>query len=134
TSSSHALVGGFAGAAMAHAGPGSLIWPTLLKVSIFILGGPPLGFLIGLLFMPIPYLLCRTSLPSRVGSLFKRLQLVSAAAYSLGHGGHDAQKTMGTILAVLTASKELPVSASVPLWVVLSCHAAMALGTMAGGW
>jgi PiT family inorganic phosphate transporter len=134
TSSSHALVGGFAGAAMAHAGPGSLIWPTLVKISIFILVAPLLGFLIGFVFMTITYLLCRNSLPSRVGSLFKRLQLVSAAAYSLGHGGNDAQKTMGIILAVLIAAKRVPVSASVPLWVVLSCHAAMALGTMAGGW
>jgi PiT family inorganic phosphate transporter len=134
TSSSHALVGGFAGAAMAHAGPTSLIWPTLVKIMIFILVAPLLGFLIGFVFMTITYLLCRNSLPSRVSGLFKRLQLLSAAAYSLGHGGNDAQKTMGIILAVLIAAKQLPSTAGVPLWVVLSCHAAMAAGTMAGGW
>jgi inorganic phosphate transporter, PiT family len=135
TSSSHALVGGFAGAALAHAGPTSLVWPMLVKIMIFILVAPLLGFAMGFVFMTITYLLCRNSLPSRVSGLFKRLQLVSAAAYSLGHGGNDAQKTMGIILAVLIAAKQVPAATAVPpLWVVLSCHGAMALGTMAGGW
>jgi len=134
SSSSHALVGGFAGAALVHAGPASLIYSSLAKIMVFILLAPLLGLVIGYLFMTIVYLLCRNSAPSRVSGLFRKLQLVSAAAYSLGHGGNDAQKTMGIILAVLIAAKQVPTSAEVPLWVVLSCHAAMALGTMAGGW
>jgi len=134
TSSSHALVGGFAGAAFAHAGSGSLIWPSLAKIAAFILVAPVLGMVMGFIFMTITYWIFRRSAPHKVSGLFKRLQLVSAAAYSLGHGGNDAQKTMGIILAVLIAAKQLPATAGVPLWVVLSCHAAMAAGTMAGGW
>jgi len=135
TSSSHALVGGFAGAALAHSGPDSLIWPSLFKIAAFILVAPLLGMAIGFVFMLITYRLCHKSQPSRISGRFRKLQLVSAAAYSLGHGGNDAQKTMGIILAVLIASKQLPATANVPpLWVVLACHGAMAAGTMAGGW
>jgi PiT family inorganic phosphate transporter len=134
SSSSHALVGGFAGAALAHSGADSLIWHSLVPIFAFILLAPLLGMLIGFVVMVGVYWLCRNSAPHRVGSRFRKLQLVSAAAYSLGHGGNDAQKTMGIILAVLIASKAVATDASVPLWVVLSCHTAMALGTMAGGW
>jgi inorganic phosphate transporter, PiT family len=134
SSSSHALVGGFAGAALVHAGPGSLIWPSLIKIMVFILLAPLFGLVMGFLFMTATYWLCRNTAPSRVSGLFRKLQLVSAAAYSLGHGGNDAQKTMGIILAVLIASGRVAVDADVPLWVVLSCHAAMGLGTLAGGW
>jgi PiT family inorganic phosphate transporter len=134
SSSSHALVGGFAGAAMAHSGASSLIWPSLIKIFAFILVAPLLGLVIGFAVMTGVYWLCRRSVPSKVNGRFRKLQLVSAAAYSLGHGGNDAQKTMGIILAVLIASKHALPNADVPLWVVLSCHTAMALGTMAGGW
>jgi PiT family inorganic phosphate transporter len=126
TSSSHALVGGFAGAALAHAGPGSLIWPTLVKISIFILVAPLLGFLIGFVFMTITYLLCRNSLPSRVGSLFKRLQLVSAA-YSLGHGGNDAQRPWASS-SRCSSRRSGCRSRPVCRCGSCSCHAAMALG------
>ena len=134
SSSSHALVGGFAGAALAHSGASTLIWPSLIKIFAFILLAPLLGLAIGFLVMTAVYWVCRRSVPSQVNGRFRKLQLVSAAAYSLGHGGNDAQKTMGIILAVLIASKQLPATANVPLWVVLSCHGAMGLGTMAGGW
>jgi PiT family inorganic phosphate transporter len=139
SSSSHALVGGFAGAALVAAGPSALILgsPTqkgLIQIGIFIFVAPLLGLVVGYLLMIATYWIFRRSSPTRVGNLFRRLQLVSAAAYSLGHGGNDAQKTMGIIFAVLVASKNLDSSASVPLWVVLSCHAAMGLGTLMGGW
>jgi PiT family inorganic phosphate transporter len=89
---------------------------------------------LGWVLMVATYWAFRRSTPTRVSGLFRKLQLVSAAAYSLGHGGNDAQKTMGIILAVLIATKDLAADAAVPLWVVLACHAAMGLGTMAGGW
>lgn len=134
TSSSHALVGGFAGAAIAHAGTKVLIPGGLAKIGYFIILAPLIGMSIGFLFMIITYWVFRKKAPARVSGLFRRLQLISAAAYSLGHGGNDAQKTMGIILVVLIASKQLPVKADVPLWVVLACHAAMGLGTLMGGW
>jgi inorganic phosphate transporter, PiT family len=134
SSSSHALVGGFAGAAIIHAGPDSLVAAGLLKVVIFIFLAPLLGFAMGFVIMVLTYHGFRRSTPRRVSGLFRKLQLVSAAAYSLGHGGNDAQKTMGIILAVLIASGSVPASGEVPFWVVISCHTAMGLGTMAGGW
>jgi len=134
TSSSHALVGGFAGAAVAHAGWGTLIMPGLVKIGIFIIVAPVLGMAMGFVFMVITYWVFRRATPSGVSGMFRRLQLLSSAAYSLGHGGNDAQKTMGIILAVLIAGGILEKGADVPLWVVLSCHAAMGLGTLLGGW
>ncbi len=134
TSSSHALVAGFAGASLAHAGPESLVATGLIRIMVFIVVAPLMGMVIGYLFMLGTYWLFRHSSPRRVSGLFRKLQLVSAAAYSLGHGGNDAQKTMGIILAVLIASGSLSAQADVPLWVVLACHTAMGLGTMAGGW
>lgn len=143
SSSSHALVGGFAGAAIAHGGAKALVGAGLLKIGIFIFVAPLLGLVIGLLLMVATYWTVRRWPPSRVSRTFRRLQLVSAAAYSLGHGGNDAQKTMGIILAVLIASSSSiqsslgfdPANAShIPLWVVLACHAAMGLGTLMGGW
>ncbi len=134
SSSSHALVGGIAGAALAHAGPSALIAHGMWKILIFILVAPLLGLSVGFLLMVATYWTFRRSAPSRVASLFRRLQLASAAAYSLGHGGNDAQKTMGIILMVLITSGRLPTTAGVPFWVVITCHAAIALGTMAGGW
>ncbi len=139
SSSSHALVGGLAGAALVAAGPSALVLgsPTqkgLIQVGIFIFLAPMLGMALGWIFMIATYWIFRRASPSRVGKLFKRLQLVSAAAYSLGHGGNDAQKTMGIVLAVLITAGQLPKDADAPLWVVLACHAAMGLGTLMGGW
>ncbi|MBI4587061.1 MAG: inorganic phosphate transporter [Planctomycetes bacterium] len=134
TSSSHALVGGFAGAAAAHAGFQVLMVPGLVKIGVFILLAPLLGLAIGFLLMLATLWVFRGAHPSWVSRLFKNLQLVSAAAYSLGHGGNDAQKTMGIILAVLIAAGKLDQTAAVPFWVVISCHTAMGLGTLAGGW
>jgi inorganic phosphate transporter, PiT family len=137
TSSSHALVAGFAGAAMMHMrslGADAVQAEALAKIGLFILVAPLLGMAIGWLLMVATYWVCRAMPPSKISSVFKKLQLVSAAAYSLGHGGNDAQKTMGIILAVLIASHRLPSDAPEPLWVVLACHTAMGLGTMMGGW
>jgi len=134
SSSSHALVGGYAGAAVAYAGFKVLVVGGLIKIGIFIILAPLLGMVIGFIFMVITYWVFRRATPSRVSGIFRKLQIVSAAAYSLGHGGNDAQKTMGIILAVLVASGQLDKKAPDPLWVVLACHAAMGLGTMAGGW
>jgi inorganic phosphate transporter, PiT family len=138
TSSSHALVAGFAGAAMMHmrsAGSDAVNLAELGKIGAWILVAPVLGMAIGWVFMVATYWLCRDATPTRVSNVFRKLQLLSAAAYSLGHGGNDAQKTMGIIFAVLIASGRLASSATAPpLWVVLACHTAMGIGTMAGGW
>ena len=139
SSSSHALVGGFAGAACAAAGPQALIFGSatqtgLLRIGVFIFVAPLFGLVVGYLLMVATYWIFRRASPSRVGFLFRRLQLLSAASYSLGHGGNDAQKTMGIILAVLIASGRLAGDAAVPMWVVLASHAAMGLGTLMGGW
>ena len=143
SSSSHALVGGFAGAALAHGGTAALLSAGLLKIGVFILVAPLMGLAIGFVLMVATYWTVRRWPPARVSRSFRRLQLLSAAAYSLGHGGNDAQKTMGIILAVLIASSASIQSAlgydaghpaHIPLWVVLSCHAAMGFGTLAGGW
>jgi PiT family inorganic phosphate transporter len=134
SSSSHALVGGVAGAAVAHAGLGALIPSGLGRIGLFILLAPLLGMALGFTFMVATYWIFRRAHFRRVSRLFRRLQLVSAAAYSLGHGGNDAQKTMGIILLVLIASGSATAQSEMPLWVVLSCHAAMGLGTLFGGW
>ena len=137
SSSSHALLGGFAGAAVAKAGFGSLDLHFLGKTAIFIVISPVLGLLLGGATMRLLMALFGKRSPRFVDHTFRRGQLISAALYSLGHGGNDAQKTMGIITAALIATGHLAHHAndrSVPLWVVLSCHAAMALGTMTGGW
>ena len=143
SSSSHALVGGFAGAAVAAAGPSVLVVPTLLKTGLFILVAPLLGMAMGFSIMVATYWVVRRWPPAKVSTRFRRLQLVSAAAYSLGHGGNDAQKTMGIIFAVLLASSPATQGAfglhgidpkEPPQWVVYACHAAMGLGTLLGGW
>jgi PiT family inorganic phosphate transporter len=135
SSSSHALIGGLAGAALSHAGPQALIASGLVKTGIFIFVAPVLGMVMGFAIMIATYWIFRRAPLTRVSHLFRRLQLVSAAAYSLGHGGNDAQKTMGIIWLVLVTSGRLPTSVDEPpMWVVLSCHAAMGLGTLMGGW
>jgi len=137
SSSSHALLGGFAGAAVAKAGFGSLDLQFLGKTAIFIVISPVLGLLLGGATMRLLMALFGKRRPRFVDHVFRRGQLLSAALYSLGHGGNDAQKTMGIITAALIATGHLSRQAhdrSIPLWVVLACHAAMALGTMTGGW
>jgi len=134
SSSSHALVGGLAGAAIQHSGFAAVVVPGIVKISIFIILAPLIGLAIGFAFMVGTYWTFRRATRARVGKLFRSLQLCSAAAYSLGHGGNDAQKTMGVILVLLIAGNLVDVKSEVPLWVVLASHTAMGLGTMAGGW
>ena len=133
TSSSHALIGGYAGAAVAKVGTVALIPSGWTKTLIFIVLAPGFGFILGFTFMVIVYWVCQGLPPSRVDKYFRKLQLLSAAAYSLGHGGNDAQKTMGIIAGVLYAGGLLT-EFTIPFWVVLAAHAAISLGTLAGGW
>jgi PiT family inorganic phosphate transporter len=134
TSSSHALIGGYAGAAVAKAGFGALMMSGLVKILAFIVLAPVLGLALGFGLMVATLWTFRHFRPSRVDSLFRRLQLVSAASYSLGHGTNDAQKTMGIIAILLFSSGYLGPTFYVPVWVILAAHAAIGLGTMAGGW
>ena len=136
TSSSHALIGGYAGAALtAYPNFGVLKPEGWVKTIAFIFVSPLTGMVLGLAIMTALMWIFRRKSPDRVDKIFRKGQLLSAALYSLGHGGADAQKTMGIIAAVLVAAN-LNASATnhIPLWVVLSCHAAMALGTLSGGW
>jgi PiT family inorganic phosphate transporter len=135
TSSSHALVGGMAGAAVASAGFGVLDREGLQTIGVFIVLSPLVGLAFGLLAtLAIFWVFHRNRHLERLNRGFRRGQLVSAAAFSLGHGANDAQKTMGIILALLIATNHAAPGASVPLWVVLSAHTAIALGTLSGGW
>ena len=135
TSSSHALVGGIAGAAIARSGGHVLLATGLRKIGVFIVLAPLIGLALGLILtMVIQWMFFRVKRLEGLNRGFRRGQLVSAAAYSLGHGGNDAQKTMGIILAVLIASGKVAKTSSVPLWVVLAAHTAIGLGTLFGGW
>jgi PiT family inorganic phosphate transporter len=133
TSSSHALFGGYGGAAVAKAGFGAIIWSGWSKTILFIMLAPLIGLAVGLVVMVSIYWLCRDTTPTRVDRWFRRLQLVSAAAYSLMHGANDAQKTMGIITGALVTGGYLT-TFDVPLWVILIAHAAIGLGTLSGGW
>ncbi len=133
TSSSHALFGGYAGAAIAKAGFGAVIASGWTKTLVFMVVAPTIGLAVGLLVMTAIYWVCRNAVPSRVNRWFRRLQLVSAAAYSLMHGANDAQKTMGIIAGVLFTAGYLE-SFRIPFWVVIAAHTAIALGTLSGGW
>ena len=136
TSSSHALVGGMAGAALAKAGGHVLVMTGIRKIGVFIVLSPLIGLALSFIVITTALWLCRGQRRhvDRLNRNFRRLQLVSAAAFSLGHGANDAQKTMGIILALLIASGKVGADAGVPLWVVLSAHAAIGLGTLSGGW
>jgi PiT family inorganic phosphate transporter len=135
TSSSHALVGGLAGAAVARDGFDVLISGGLQTIGVFIVLSPLIGLALGLILsLTIQWAFHKVRNLDALNKGFRRGQLVSAAAFSLGHGGNDAQKTMGIMLAVLIAAGALPADADVPLWVVLSAHSAIALGTLFGGW
>ena len=133
TSSSHALVGGYAGAGLAKAGWGSLIAAGWTKTLIFIVVAPLMGMALAMAISVVTLWLFRGFSPRRVDSWFRRLQLLSAALYSLGHGTNDAQKTMGIIAGVLFTSGYLDVF-TIPFWVIITAHAAIALGTLSGGW
>ncbi|MDI1239650.1 MAG: inorganic phosphate transporter [Polaromonas sp.] len=135
SSSSHALIGGIVGAVMAKSGAGALVAGGILKTVAFIFVSPLLGFLLGSLMMVLVAWVCRRATPSRVDRWFRRLQLVSAGAYSLGHGGNDAQKTIGIIWMLLIATGYTSASDSAPpMWAIVSCYVAIAAGTMFGGW
>jgi PiT family inorganic phosphate transporter len=132
-SSSHALLGGYAGAAIAKAGWDSILWAGWTKTLAFIVLAPTIGLILGFILMAAVSWIFRRARPHRVDRFFRRAQLASAALYSLGHGGNDAQKTMGIITGLLVASGQLS-KFEVPLWVILVSHAAIALGTLFGGW
>ena len=134
SSSSHALIGGLVGAAVAKAGTGSLIEAGLMKTIAFIVLSPLLGFVFGSIMMVLVSWLFVRSTPRRVDKWFRRMQLVSASMYSLGHGGNDAQKTMGIIWMLLIAAGYSRASDPLPWWVVVSCYCAISLGTLFGGW
>src|SRR3954447_26329122 len=132
-SSSHALIGGYAGAALAKAGPGAILVSGWTKTLIFIVLAPLMGLFVGFLLMVAVSWIFRRWHPFKLDQLFRRMQLVSAGLYSLGHGGNDAQKTMGIITGLLVTGGYLQ-TFDAPLWVILISHAAIALGTMFGGW
>jgi len=145
SSSSHALMGGYAGAAIVKAGAGALVPAGWVKPILFIVLSPLMGFALGLVMMVIVGWTFRRARPQQIDSWFRKLQLISAAAYSLGHGTNDAQKTMGIVVGLLfsaqVAFKDFPLRflhitsmAVIPLWVILWAHAAIALGTLLGGW
>ena len=137
SSSSHALVGGYAGAALAahRSSSGLFIASGWIKTLTFIVVSPLVGMVLGFLLMLAILWIFRRRTPDRVDRIFRKLQIVSAALFSLGHGGNDAQKTMGIIAAALVATSiNADAAKEVPLWVVLSCHAAIGLGTLTGGW
>ena len=135
SSSSHALVGGIVGAVIAKAGSGALIAAGIIKTVVFIFVSPFLGFVLGSLMMVLVAWLLRRMPPRRVDRWFRRLQLISAGAYSLGHGGNDAQKTIGIIWMLLIATGYTAATDhEPPLWTIVSCYTAIALGTMFGGW
>ncbi|WP_296444532.1 inorganic phosphate transporter [Rhodoferax sp. UBA5149] len=135
SSSSHALIGGIVGAVMSKAGASALIFSSVTKTVVFIFVSPLMGFLLGSLMLIGVSWTFRRSTPSRVDRWFRRLQLVSAGAYSLGHGGNDAQKTIGIVWMLLIATGYTAVGDKFPpTWVVLSCYTAISLGTLFGGW
>jgi PiT family inorganic phosphate transporter len=140
TSSSHALIGGLVGAGIAHAGMDVINWHKLAETATFIPVAPLIGFGLGFLLMVIVYWIFKRWSPKKVDNVFRKGQILSAALYSLGHGGNDAQKTMGVIVALLLAAGifqpdiELSLFHWNTLWIILSCHLAMAIGTAMGGW
>jgi len=134
SSSSHTLVGGLVGAAVVGHGFGAVIYTGVLKIVIFIVVAPLLGMIISYIISILVMHIVKGFTPSGVDKWFRRLQLLSASAFSLGHGGNDAQKSMGIIWVALLATSQVTKSTPIALWIVLSCHAAIALGTLFGGW
>ncbi|MEW5946420.1 MAG: inorganic phosphate transporter [bacterium] len=131
---SHSLIGGLLGAALVKAGPGALVMNGITKVVLFIFLSPLIGMCLGFICMIIVFWVFRKTKLKKLDRLFRRLQLVSAAMFSLGHGGNDAQKTMGIIAVLLFSAGYLGDTFHVPLWIVLTCHFVIALGTLIGGW
>jgi PiT family inorganic phosphate transporter len=134
SSSSHALVGGLVGAGLAKAGLGALAWSGIAKTLLFIVVAPLLGLFLGFVYMLALAWILRRATPRHIDRLFRRGQLLSAALYSLGHGGNDAQKTAGIIFGLLAAANMVENTTHIPFWVLLLCHLAMGLGTAFGGW
>ena len=134
TSSSHALIGGMIGAALMKVGPSGLLWSGISKTVAFIVISPVVGLLLGLGLAMIVYRLARRKTPAQVDQFFRRGQLISAALYSMGHGGNDAQKTMGIIASLLFSAGLLGSTFTVPFWVALLCYLMISMGTMLGGW
>lgn len=134
SSSSHTLVGGLIGAAIVSSGFGSVIASGVIKIIAFIFIAPVLGFIFAHFLSSMIMWIFRNTPPSIVDKLFRKLQLVSASAFSLGHGANDAQKSMGIILLALILSGHATKESAIPMWVVLSCQSAIALGTLFGGW
>ena len=138
SSSSHTLVGGIVGAAIMKAGFKAVIWfPGVLKIVLFIFIAPLLGMAISFFISGIVIFICRNALPSKIDNYFRRIQLFSAGAFSLGHGGNDAQKSMGIIWAALLVTHHVTANDSIQqnhYWVIISCYSAIGLGTLFGGW
>jgi PiT family inorganic phosphate transporter len=134
SSSSHALVGGLVGAGVTHVGIHAIVWTGLGKTIAAIVLSPMTGLILALLLVLLVSWACVRATPAKVDGIFRKVQFVSASLYSLGHGGNDAQKTMGIIAALLAAHGEITGAFHVPFWVVISCNGAMALGTLLGGW
>ncbi len=136
SSSSHTMVGGFVGAAVAKAGFSAVYFDAVFKIISFIFLAPILGIIISLIFSIIVLHICKNMSPAKVDKNFRVLQLVSSAAYSLGHGANDAQKMMGIIFVTLVSQNMITggINAEIPVWIVISCHAAIGLGTLSGGW
>ena len=134
TSSTHTLIGGLIGAAIAHAGFTAIFYPEVLKIILFIVLAPLIGFIIAFSIAITISHLCKKLTYKKVDKTFKRMQLISLAAYSLGYGANDAQKAMGIIFIALIASGKVAVTDSIPFWVIISCQSAMAFGTLIGGW
>ena len=134
SSSSHALMGGLIGAGISKGGTGILGWPKITQTAVFIVASPIIGMVLaGALMVGLSWVMRRAT-PGKIDRWFRRLQFVSASAFSLGHGGNDAQKTMGIIAVLLFSNGYLGAKFRVPFWVVLVCHLAMGLGTLSGGW
>ena len=134
SSSSHTLVGGLVGAAVAKAGFGSVVYAGVMKIVIFIVLAPLIGMVVSFIISAIVLYIFRNTSPFSVDKWFRRLQLISSAAFSLGHGGNDAQKSMGIIWVTLIATNHATKNDPIALWIILACQTAMALGTLLGGW
>lgn len=134
SSSSHTLVGGLVGAAISHSGIGSVVMAGVIKIVLFIFIAPLLGMALSFIISTIVVYFCRKSSPYNVDKIFRRLQLISSASFSLGHGGNDAQKSMGIIWASLIISGLATKNDPIALWIILSCQSAIAFGTLLGGW
>ena len=134
SSSSHALIGGLIGAGIAKAGTGTLVWSGIIKTTAFIVLSPAIGMLLGFFFMALSLNLNRHSNMARSDKIYRKLQFISSAIYSLGHGMNDAQKTIGIIAVVLYSKGLINSSFNIPYWIIIMCYSTIALGTMFGGW